>query len=178
MQMEAYMEALASFQQQQQKQLVLMDVEAEENREATAALALLACRRAELEQIIAMYAGEEFAESSKELVIERSRRGVEQAERSMALQRAERERLESVDLPRAALKKQRALDAAKLKWMGAERRLKMERESIQTKRLEVLESVRKAEEALAKARDKAGVAAAEEETEELQALGYLDMEQE
>ena len=52
MQMEAYMEALASFQQQQQKQLVLMDVEAEENREATAALALLACRRAELEQIL------------------------------------------------------------------------------------------------------------------------------
>lgn len=138
----------------------------------------LADSRAELAQIVAMYAGEEFAESSKELVIERSRRGVEQAERSLALQRAEREHLETVELPRAALKKQRALDAAKHKLMLAERRLKMEAESLATKQMEAQESVRKAQAALTKARGKAGEPMVDEDAEALQALGYLDMEQE
>jgi len=47
--LQAYMEAMAAFAQRQQESLSSLEMEAEDNREATAALALLSARRQELE---------------------------------------------------------------------------------------------------------------------------------
>ncbi|MFT6714017.1 MAG: hypothetical protein ACJAVJ_001299 [Planctomycetota bacterium] len=41
--------------------------------------------KAELQQLVEMYGDEEFAESTKELVLTRGKRGVEQGERSMKI---------------------------------------------------------------------------------------------
>lgn len=130
--------------------------------------------KAELAQIISMYEGEEFAESSKELVITRSKRSVEQSEIAMALEKQERKYLEDVLLKRELDAAKRGVKTAQDKLMVAEMRYKEDMESLETKVLEAREGVRKAEAALEKGRKEAGMTDADEQTDALQALGYLD----
>jgi len=129
--------------------------------------------RAELQQIIQMYEGEEFAESSKELVINRSRRGVELSERSVELERQALKHLETVELPRDFEAAQDKVAGAQHKLRVAEMRLENERRSFETKRMEARESLRKAELALEKAMGVDGADGDDDAGEALQALGYL-----
>lgn len=109
---------------------------------------------AELAQILSMYADEEFAEASKELVIQRAQRGVEFSKRSLEMARAERADLEAFELAKdrqEAIEKVRdaglSLDQARLRkdetMFGSESKL-----------LEAAEGLRKAQLALTKARAK------------------------
>jgi|GEM_PF-3134076 len=54
----------------------------------------------ELDELISMYAAEEFAELTKELVLKRGRKDLEFAERALVLQQAEQQALAGVELPR------------------------------------------------------------------------------
>ena len=126
--------------------------------------------RAELQQIIQMYEGEEFAESSKELVINRSRRSVEL---SVELERQALKHLETVELPRDFEAAQDKVAGAQHKLRVAEMRLENERRSFETKRMEARESLRKAELALEKAMGVDAADGDDDAGEALQALGYL-----
>ena len=68
--------------------------------------------RAELAELEAMYAAEEFAAATKELVLQRGRKQLEFAERRLALEHQQREKLERHDLPRQQEKLQFALKKA------------------------------------------------------------------
>jgi len=125
---------------------------------------------AELQQIVQMYEGEEFAESSKELVINRSRRGVELSERSVELERQALMYLENVELPRDMEAAQDKVAGAEHKLRVAEMRLENERRSFETKLMEAEESLRKAELALEKAMGEGD--ADEAEAAMLTSLGY------
>ncbi len=56
--------------------------------------------RDELNELIAMYKADEFAEMTKELVLKRGRKNLEFAERRLAVQLQKLERLKTIDLPR------------------------------------------------------------------------------
>jgi hypothetical protein len=68
----------------------------------------------ELNELIAMYAAEDFAAMTKELVLKRGRKNLEFAERELELARAELDHLQNLTLP----KKERELEAALEKARG------------------------------------------------------------
>lgn len=137
----------------------------------------MADSKAELDQIIQMYEGEEFATSSKELVIERSKRNYALAQRGFELEQAERTRLEEIEIPRDIAEAARKLQSAELRLKVAERRLQMEGLSQETRLMEAREALRKAERAYEKELGPMATgdaqALSEEQLEMLQELGYL-----
>ena len=66
----------------------------------------------ELEELIAMYEAEEFAEITKELIIKRGRRNLEVAERRMALAERRHQHLLEVEIPMEREKHEQAIVAA------------------------------------------------------------------
>lgn len=110
----------------------------------------------ELVEILAMYGGEELADSSMEMVVERARRSAEFSKRSLAFAEQEREDLEAFDLA-----KQRSDFVLKIKASAkaldlARMRLGEKLFGIETKASEAAEGLRKAQAELAKAAEKAG----------------------
>lgn len=66
----------------------------------------------ELDELVAMYTAEEFAEMTKELVLKRGRRNLELAERSLAIERRKVDMLDRHDLPKQLRDKQTKLKEA------------------------------------------------------------------
>lgn len=114
---------------------------------------------AELVQIRAMYADEEFAESSKELVIRRSQRSVDLARAGLEMARAAREDLETFELATERESAAQKVIAAKQKLAAAKLRLEATVFEAKTKAMEADEALRKAKHALDQARAKAEGAA-------------------
>jgi len=110
--------------------------------------------KAELQQLLDMYADEEFATSSKELVIERGRRGVDFSERSLAMSRASLEDLESFDLAKRRAKLVRGVEKAELGVDLAGRRHEVARMGWDQDERGLVRKLAKAEEALAEAKAK------------------------
>jgi hypothetical protein len=114
---------------------------------------------AELAQLESMYADEEFAESSKELVLARSRRNVEFSKRSLELARSARKDYMEFDLAKKRKDAENKVTVAREHLEAARVRLEEARFGNETKALEAAESLRKAHRALDKAKDKAEASA-------------------
>ena len=110
--------------------------------------------KAELQQLVDMYADEEFAESTKELVLTRGKRGVEQSERSLELAEKRAEDKHSFELSRKA-------DAFAFKVAEAERNLKLKVDALATAELDGKTKMLRAENKVEKAKTKLEEAAAE-----------------
>ncbi|MDF1800152.1 MAG: hypothetical protein P1V81_13315 [Planctomycetota bacterium] len=110
--------------------------------------------KAELAQLEDMYADEEFATSSKELVLERGRRNVNFSERSLELARESLADHESFDLAKRRAKLERALLKAELGLHLAQLRRESERVGRQQDERGRQRKLAKAEEALAEAQAK------------------------
>ena len=116
----------------------------------------LADAKAELQQMRDMYKDEEFAESTKELVITRSERNVDLQKRNLELAKAARDDLESFELAQEHADAVRKLAEAREQLeLARMRKLETER-GIEAKALDAAEALRKARRALEKARAKAG----------------------
>ena len=100
----------------------------------------------ELAELEAMYADEEFAEKTKELVINRGRRAVEHAQRALEIQRRKLARLKEVELPADLKKLELAVLEADAKLEGAGR-------ACRVAELEGAIDLAQAEEALREARE-------------------------
>jgi len=102
-----------------------------------------------------MYADEEFAESSKELVIRRSQRSVDFARRGLEMARAARADLESYDLAKQLEDAVQKVATTKQKLESAKLGLDETIFGLETKAMEATEALRKAQRALGEARAKA-----------------------
>lgn len=111
--------------------------------------------KAELQQLVDMYADEEFAESTKELVLTRGKRGVEQSERSLelAVRRAE---------DKHDFEMSRKHDALEFKVTQAARSLKLKVDALGTAEMDGKAKLMRAEDKLQKAMKKLEEASAEE----------------
>jgi len=114
---------------------------------------------AELQQMRDMYKDEEFATSTKELVITRSERNVDQQKRGLELADAAREDLEAFELARDREDAVRKVEDAMSKVEVAKMRLDETMTGLETKALDAAEAVRKAKRSLAEARAKAEASA-------------------
>lgn len=114
----------------------------------------LADAEAELQQMRDMYKDEEFATSTKELVITRSERNVDQQKRSLALAEAARADLEAFELAQDLADAQRKVEDAKFKLELAKMHHDETLGSLHSKALDAAESLRKARRSLAEAREK------------------------
>jgi hypothetical protein len=68
--------------------------------------------REELEQLELMYSEEQFADQTKEIVLERARRQLQRSERDAELRRKDHERLIEVELPLQTIEHERAVQNA------------------------------------------------------------------
>lgn len=87
----------------------------------------------ELGELTAMYEQDDFAELTKELVLKRGRKGVEFAERSLALERAKLQLLEGETLPKKERELRAAVDKARSSVEVAQRGLDQARLEAQKK---------------------------------------------
>lgn len=100
---------------------------------------------AELAELESMYADEEFAEKTKELVLNRGRRNLEHARRGLEIQAQKLQLLVEYELPKEQYEKELAVDEAEQKLAQAER-------SLELARVKGKSGVAKAEHALQEAR--------------------------
>jgi len=110
--------------------------------------------RAELKQLEDMYADEEFATSSKELVLERGRRNVNFTERSLELARKGVADHEAFDLAKRRANYERGVQKAEMGVLLAEMKLEAARMGRASEERSQTRKLAKAEEALAKAQAK------------------------
>ncbi|MDG1499022.1 MAG: hypothetical protein P8N31_03950 [Planctomycetota bacterium] len=100
--------------------------------------------KAELQQLVDMYGAEEFAESTKELVLTRGKRGVEQSERSLELAQRRAEDKQAFEMGRKR-------DSLVFKVSEAERSLKLRVDAIATAEMDGKVKLMRAENKLQKA---------------------------